>query len=52
MLLLFFISGEDDHVFVNFADHGGYGLLGFPSSEVKFFVFDFCCITVYWGTLA
>ena len=25
-------SGANDHVFVNFADHGGPGLIAFPSS--------------------
>ena len=24
-------SGENDHVFINFVDHGGVGLIGFPT---------------------
>ena len=27
---IFLFSGPNDHVFVNFVDHGGPGILGFP----------------------
>ena len=27
-------SGPNDHVFINFVDHGAPGLLAFPSSEL------------------
>ena len=30
-----FCSGPNDHIFVNFVDHGAPGLLGFPSDEVS-----------------
>ncbi|XP_003379813.1 legumain [Trichinella spiralis] len=28
-------SGPDDHIFINFVDHGGRGILCFPEGEVK-----------------
>lgn len=28
------LSGPDDHVFINFVDHGAPGLLAFPNSEL------------------
>ena len=27
-------TGPDDHIFINFVDHGAPGLLAFPSSEL------------------
>ena len=32
--LSFFFSGPNDHIFVNFVDHGAPGLLGFPTTVV------------------
>ena len=31
----FILSGPNDHVFVYFTDHGGPGILAFPSGEVS-----------------
>ena len=35
-LLIYFpiYSGPNDHIFINFVDHGAPGLLAFPSSEL------------------
>ena len=34
-LFLPVISGPEDHIFVNFADHGGPGVLAFPNDMVS-----------------
>ena len=32
---LLYFSGPNDHVFVNFADHGAPGIVAFPADEVR-----------------
>lgn len=35
MSIFIFFSGSKDHVFVNFADHGGPGILCFPEADLS-----------------
>lgn len=35
-------STSEDHIFVNFADHGAPGLIAFPSDTVHFLHYEMC----------
>ena len=41
-LHLFYFSGPNDHVFVNFVDHGAPGILGFGEKRVGVNGQQFC----------